>query len=143
MAGVAVLVYDGDCGFCTTSARWLARRAGRLDVVPWQKADLDGLGLTEEQCAAAVQYVDGARHLSSGAAVAAALGLCRQPYRTVGSVLGAAVLRPVVERAYARVAAHRHRLPGGTASCASDRDEGLGAGLGRKGSGNAVSPAHG
>lgn len=123
MVRLGVLVYDGDCGFCTRSATWLEHHAGSLAVVPWQRADLASLGLTEAQCQEAVQLVLDGRISSGGRAVALALADCRQPYRAVGRVLGLRAVAPIVERAYRVVAAHRHRLPGGTATCASDRDE--------------------
>jgi predicted DCC family thiol-disulfide oxidoreductase YuxK len=139
-----VLVFDGDCGFCTWSASQIARwSAGALDVVPWQRADLSGLGLTEAQCAVAVQFVDGDGVVSGGAAVARALQSCREPWRTAGRLLGLSVLAPVVERGYAVVAANRHRLPGGTPACALHDDErGLGGVDGER-SREPVPPAHG
>lgn len=142
MAAVAVLVYDGDCGFCTSSASWLQRRARGIDLVAWQDADLEGLGLTAAECATAVQLVTTSGRLSGGQAVAAALRRCRQPYRAIGSVLGMRVLRPVVEWGYCRVAANRHRLPGSTCAV-SDRDERPGAGPLRQGAAPSVAPADG
>ena len=89
-----------------------------MQVVPWQRADLETLTLTPEQCRSAVQFVrDGTVH-SGGAAVAEALRECGRAYRMLGSALGARVLRPLVDRAYATVARNRHRLPGSTAACA-------------------------
>jgi predicted DCC family thiol-disulfide oxidoreductase YuxK len=139
---VGVLVYDGDCGFCSSCAVWLRKRARGVDVVPWQGADLASLGLTPEECSSAAQFVDTAGRVSGGAAVAAALRASRQPYRFLGSLAGADRLLPVVERGYAFVAANRHRLPGGTPACASDGDEGWSGGVGRKGARAAVAPAH-
>ncbi|MFD0774857.1 hypothetical protein ACFQZ2_13035, partial [Streptomonospora algeriensis] len=45
-----VLVFDGDCGFCTSSAR-LARRfvEPRLRTVPWQVADLSSAARARAQ----------------------------------------------------------------------------------------------
>ena len=45
-----VLIFDGDCGFCTCSVLWLERWVVRpMDCVPWQYADLPALGLSEEE----------------------------------------------------------------------------------------------
>lgn len=118
-----VLIFDGDCAFCTSSADRLRRWArGGLDVVPWQRADLGALGLTESQCAAAVQFVGTDGRAAGGSAVARALLRCRQPWRSAGFLLGQPWLAPAVERGYALVAAHRHRLPGGTPACALHDD---------------------
>jgi predicted DCC family thiol-disulfide oxidoreductase YuxK len=120
--GLTVLVYDGDCGFCTRSAAWLQRHAPTMVVVAWQRADLASLDLTEGQCREAVQLVDGNGRASGGRAIAVALGRCRQPYRAGGALLAWRPLHPLVERAYALVAANRHRLPGSTCAL-SDGDE--------------------
>ena len=45
-----ILVFDGDCGFCTSSAGFGRRLLGVEHVEPWQFLDLDELGLTPEQC---------------------------------------------------------------------------------------------
>ena len=120
----AVLVFDGDCGFCTWSAGLLRRwsRDG-LTVVPWQRVDLAGLGLTAAECARAVQCVTPDGTYSGGQAVARSLRGCRQPWRTAGAVLALPALRPVVERGYAWVADHRHRLPGSTPACRMALDD--------------------
>ena len=51
-APLPVLVFDGDCAFCTTSAGVITRRLRRSPddyaVQPWQHLDLDALGLTPE-----------------------------------------------------------------------------------------------
>ena len=141
MAGLAVLVYDGDCGFCTSSARRLLRWSeGSLEAVPWQAADLDALGLTPQECESAVQLIGPSGRASAGAAVAAALLTCRQPYRAAGALLAWRPIRPLVERAYSLVAANRHRLPGSTCAV-SDRDEGPRCGFVGERAGQSVPPA--
>lgn len=139
----AVLVFDGDCGFCTWSAARIQRwAAGALDVEPWQRADLTALGLTEAQCSAAVQFVDADGVASGGAAVARALLRCREPWRTAGRVLALPWLRPVAERGYVMVAANRHRLPGATPACALHGDERPAGRVRGQGSADSVAPAH-
>lgn len=53
-----VLLYDGDCGFCTSCAHFLERIGPDADIVPWQFADLGALGITEQQASDAVQWVE-------------------------------------------------------------------------------------
>jgi predicted DCC family thiol-disulfide oxidoreductase YuxK len=109
-----LLIYDGDCGFCTSSATWVA--AGR--AVPWQRADLAALGLTREQANASVWWIDErGRRFHGHLAIAyslrargtwtAPLGrvLLHRPFTWIG-----AVVYPIVSR-------YRHRLPGGTPAC--------------------------
>ena len=114
----ATLVFDGDCGFCTSSAaRLTAWSRGGLVIVAWQRADISALGLTPEQCDSAVQFVRGDRRTSGGAAIADALSYCRQPWRATGAVIGLRGLAWLTEGAYRVVAANRHRLPGSTTAC--------------------------
>jgi predicted DCC family thiol-disulfide oxidoreductase YuxK len=119
-----VLVFDGDCGFCTTSARWLHRwviSGGSTRVAPWQLLNLDELGLTEDQCRAAVQWVgDGGRVASGHAAIAATLRAGHPVWRPVGALLVAPGFSWLAARLYAWVAAHRYALPGGTPACHMD-----------------------
>ena len=62
--GVAAptLVFDGDCGFCSTAARWAGAHLGdRASVEPAQRLGKDGLdrlGLSPEDAAAAAWWVD-------------------------------------------------------------------------------------
>jgi len=126
-----VLVYDGDCGFCSTGVRWLESRFPHtFAAVPYQRTDLDRLGLTERECHERVQWVGdvdapattrqtGARAVgallrSGGAGRGGASG-------AVSRLLGAATTVPPTSWAaaglYGLVAANRQRLPGGTPTC--------------------------
>ena len=113
-------LYDGDCGFCTTTAGWLERRVvGRVRVLPWQRADLAALGVTEQQASEAVQWIAADSPVLAGPdAVGAALRRGRGGWPLVGRVLGARVVRPLAWPAYRWVARHRHQFPGGTPACA-------------------------
>jgi predicted DCC family thiol-disulfide oxidoreductase YuxK len=118
-----VLIFDGDCGFCTTCARWLVHWVitDGSTVAPWQRLDLDELGLTADQCRAAVQWVsDGSDAVSGHAAVAAALRAGHPVWRPIGSLLMAPGFSWLAARVYTWVADHRYALPGGTPACRKD-----------------------
>lgn len=119
-----ILIFDGDCGFCTTSARFLARWVvgnRPATISPWQLADLAGLGLTPDQCRAAVQWVGEDAQVSSGhLAIAAALRSGHPLWRPLGTLLVAPGLSWLAGRLYEWVAAHRYALPGGTPACRPD-----------------------
>ena len=113
-----LLVFDGDCGFCTSSAR-AAQRWLRLEhVEQWQFLDLDALGLTRTQCEAAVQWVavDGTVLPAERAAIAA-LRHAGGAWRVVGTVLDLPGLRQLAGSIYRLVARYRYKLPGGTPAC--------------------------
>ena len=117
-----VLVYDGDCAFCSSSARFVAERLRRSPadyaVEPWQRLDLEALGLTAAQCDAAVRWVSADGIPDAGhVAIARALRASRWWVRPVGVLLLVPGVCAVAARAYAWVAANRHRLPGGTPAC--------------------------
>ncbi len=118
-AQVNTLIFDGDCGFCTTTVnlakRWVRPRAV---IVAYQFADLGQLGLTAEECAEAVQWVgaDGT-HRSGGQAVAAAMISAPNPWPLVGRTMRSPGVRVVVDLAYRWVARNRYRLPGSTPAC--------------------------
>lgn len=112
-----VLLYDGDCGFCTRAAGVLARWSGATTaVVAAQEADLGALGVTEERCAVEVVFV-GPTGISGGPyAVRDYLQTGALGWRVVARVAINRVTRPVAERAYRFVARHRHQLPPRTCS---------------------------
>jgi predicted DCC family thiol-disulfide oxidoreductase YuxK len=125
---LGTLVFDGDCAFCSTSARSVRALTGpAVRVIPYQRADLDALGLTPEQGAEAVWFVhpDG-RKERGHRAIAAALSAVGGVWRPVGAVLGSDALGPLAGGIYAWIARNRHRLPGGAPECrGQERPAGL------------------
>jgi predicted DCC family thiol-disulfide oxidoreductase YuxK len=117
-----LLIFDGDCGFCTTSARFVSRwvdRRHRYDVRPWQELDLAPLGVTEADCIEAAQFVRRDGSVVAGhRAIAAGLTHGAPLWRPLGHVLTLPGISALAARAYAWVADHRYALPGGTAACA-------------------------
>jgi predicted DCC family thiol-disulfide oxidoreductase YuxK len=117
-----LLIFDGDCGFCTTSARFASRwvdRRNRCDIVPWQQVDLAQFGLTEADCIDAAQFVrrDGqvrAAHL----AIAEGLRQGAPLWRPLGTVMTLPGVSQLAAKVYTWVADHRYALPGGTPACA-------------------------
>jgi predicted DCC family thiol-disulfide oxidoreductase YuxK len=116
-----VLLFDGDCGFCTTTAGLAARIAPALTVVPWQRADLGALGVRAEDAQAAVQWVAADKRIYAGAAATARFLIAAGGgWRFIGRLLLVPGVRRLADLAYRLVAANRHRLPGGTPACRAD-----------------------
>jgi GNAT superfamily N-acetyltransferase/predicted DCC family thiol-disulfide oxidoreductase YuxK len=110
-----VFLYDGDCGFCTTSARWLQRHAiSDAGVVAWQHVDLAAFGLIAEECSEAVRWVADGQRAAGPDAIAAYMQTSTLSWRTGGRVLAAPLSRHVTWPVYRWVARHRGQLRGGT-----------------------------
>jgi predicted DCC family thiol-disulfide oxidoreductase YuxK len=117
-----VLLYDGDCAFCSSCARFLKRLRPDADVVPWQLTDLTALGVSEQQASDSVQWVGGDGTIRSGhEAIAALLCVAGAVPRSVGRLLLLPGLSWIAAKGYRLVADDRQRLPGGTPACASRR----------------------
>jgi predicted DCC family thiol-disulfide oxidoreductase YuxK len=113
-------VFDGDCSFCTLCADFIERRIPTTaKVIPWQFADLAELGLTVEQCEAAVQWVGADGATAAGPdAIAHLLKDAGRFWSLPGAALALRPVRAAAWPAYQWVADHRHLMPGGTAACA-------------------------
>lgn len=69
-----VLVYDGDCAFCSASVRFAERHVRpRCDIAPWQSADLAAYGTTEQRAGYEVLWVTPAGAVHGGAQALARL----------------------------------------------------------------------
>ena len=114
-----VLVFDGDCAFCTSSAHLLERIGPEAEIVAWQLADLDELGITAAQATEAVQWVGSDGTVRSGhEAIAAALGTAGWPWRVAGRLITLPGISALAAVTYRWIARNRYRLPGGTPACA-------------------------
>jgi predicted DCC family thiol-disulfide oxidoreductase YuxK len=117
-----VFLYDGDCAFCTSCARFIERHIPTsAEVSPWQFADLDALGVPQDDAEASVQWIDqrAARPLRAAgpAAIARLLVDAGSYWRPLGWMLDRRPVRWIAGPAYRLIARNRHRLPGGTAAC--------------------------
>jgi predicted DCC family thiol-disulfide oxidoreductase YuxK len=125
-----VLVYDGDCGFCTSSARLIGRLPVDADIVAFQFADLDALGTTAARAEREVLWVeDGVVH-GGARAVARLFIRAGGPWRALGLIMRVPPLNRLADGVYALVSANRHRMPGGTPACslpAAERPSGTSA----------------
>jgi predicted DCC family thiol-disulfide oxidoreductase YuxK len=115
-----LLIFDGDCAFCSSCVRAAGRiLPGTVHAVPWQRVpDLAAYGLTPEAAAASLQWVDSSGSLASGhEAVAQTLMTAGGVWRYVGRSLLVPGISAVTALVYDVVARNRDRLPGGTPAC--------------------------
>lgn len=116
-----VLIFDGDCKFCSSSARAFVRMTkNRISTAPYQRSDLDALGLKLSDCEQAVQYVSHTGIESGHLAISQGLIDSKTFWSLAGYVLKWPVVTSVAFVVYHWVAKNRHRLPGGTPACAID-----------------------
>ncbi|MEW2256843.1 DUF393 domain-containing protein [Streptomyces sp. NPDC047869] len=123
-----VLVYDGDCGFCTASVTLARRWIGpRCDITARQWADLEALGVTQERAEYEALWVTPDGTVYGGArAVAKLLSSARGGWPVVGAVLQLAPARRLAHGVYRAIAHNRHRLPGSTPACSLPAGRGPG-----------------
>lgn len=115
-----ILIFDGDCAFCTTSARWLqARLHSQVAVEPWQFTDLAAYGTDADRATREVLWVDAAGRIHGGAqAFAQWLIHSGGGWRVLGTVLRLPPVRWFAAGVYRVIADNRDRMPGGTPACA-------------------------
>ncbi|WP_460307052.1 thiol-disulfide oxidoreductase DCC family protein [Actinocorallia aurea] len=115
-----VLLFDGDCGFCTTCVAFIERRIRPdAEILPHQWQDLASYGTTADRAADEILWITPSGEILGGArAVAAMLRSSPAPWRPLGRLLTLPPLTWAAHAAYRITARNRHRLPGGTPACA-------------------------
>ena len=121
---VPLVIFDGDCGFCTSSAHWVARRLNRrpgpsVALVPWQFTDLAALGTTAERAQREALWVGTDGEIRGGAAAFAEwLTFRGGAYAVAGRLMNLPLVRSLAAAVYGVIAKNRHRMPGGSPACA-------------------------
>ncbi|MEJ8636400.1 MULTISPECIES: thiol-disulfide oxidoreductase DCC family protein [Streptomyces] len=120
MRTVPVLVYDGDCAFCTSSVAFIERRVRpRCTITPWQFADLRSLGTTQRRAEHELLWITPTGAAYGGSqAVAKLLLRAGKGWAVLGALLTLPPLRWIARGVYRAVADNRDRMPGGTPACA-------------------------
>lgn len=115
-----VLIFDGDCAFCTT---WVGRLEAILPVfprsTPWQWVDLDEFGMTRDDVTRYAWVVTSTHQYAGHLAFSALLRM--QPgfgLRLLGELVATPPFSWLAAVGYHFIARYRHRLPGGTPACA-------------------------
>lgn len=123
-ADEVILVFDGDCGFCTSSANFVvAHSSVPVVAVAWQLTDLSSLDLDVERASQRVYLVEGDTTNGGHRAFARLLIVQRSPVlRCLGWMMQVPPLSWAAAVGYRLVARFRHRLPGGTPACALGRN---------------------
>ena len=118
-----VLVYDGDCGFCTTSATWMRRHwpdetsSTILASHQLDRSEATASTLSDRDLATSVWWLSGDVRLSGSDAIAAALVEAGGSLSYLGRALGSRPVSVIARPTYRFIARHRQWLPGATDSC--------------------------
>jgi predicted DCC family thiol-disulfide oxidoreductase YuxK len=114
------VIFDGSCGFCTRTARWLRSldRNGRVTALPFQHPGVPAqFGLTTADCeAAAWAIAPGLPPQRGAAAVMLALAIAMEN-RLDWLIYQLPVFQQLLDAGYALVSHVRHRLPGDRPYC--------------------------
>jgi predicted DCC family thiol-disulfide oxidoreductase YuxK len=119
---VPILVYDGNCGFCTSVAMKISDRwRVPAKASSWQDLGGDGLaelGLTPADGQKAAWWVDSDGRLFEGYLAVAKSLIAAQGWRgAVGKMILIPPVGGVAAVGYRIVVRNRHRLPGSTNAC--------------------------
>ena len=118
-----LLIYDGDCAFCSSSIRFIQKVLRRPpNMEPFQFIDTKAFGLTKNECSEEIKFVDADGQVYGGEKAYQMLlkrdgGLLA----ALGSLLRLPGITQVMGVVYRWVAKNRHSLPGGTPTCSLPR----------------------
>jgi predicted DCC family thiol-disulfide oxidoreductase YuxK len=92
----------------------------RTPIRPYQKLDLESLGLNSELTSRAVYYVRDGKYLVAAEAIAQLLIDSKRSWLIIGVALKLPLVRSLARSVYYWIAKNRHRLPGGKPECKFD-----------------------
>lgn len=118
-----ILIYDGDCAFCSSTIRTLQRiMKKKSPMVPFQHVDTSRFGLTKQQCSQEIKFVDASGRVHGGEGAFRNLFIHAEGlWAFLGRLMNLPGVRTISGTLYRWVARNRYRLPGGTPTCALPR----------------------
>jgi predicted DCC family thiol-disulfide oxidoreductase YuxK len=124
MTSNITLIFDGDCGFCTSAANQIVKRSkAKIVAVPWQFTDLAQYSLTQAQVADQVYLAIDDENFAGHEAFAMVFRVQPNAFlRFIGKTMMSRYLRWFSMPIYRLVARYRHKLPGGTPACKLPRE---------------------
>lgn len=109
------LLYDGDCGLCIATARWLGEQvpASRLALLPLQQVDLDrhvAELVADRDLAETLHFVRSDGAVLTGARAALAAGRLVPILGLYAALLDRPLGHELLEPLYREIASHRRRI---------------------------------
>lgn len=114
-----VLIFDGDCGFCTSTANYVVSHSKTpIEAHAWQLVDVTKYGLLQQQAQKRVYVIDQGNAFGGHEAFAQLLRLQKSWFlSTVAFIMVVPPICWLSRIAYSLIARYRHKLPGGTPAC--------------------------
>jgi predicted DCC family thiol-disulfide oxidoreductase YuxK len=124
MSSNITLIFDGDCGFCTSAANQIVKLSKtKIVAVPWQFSDLSKYSLTKNQVADQVYLAVDDENFGGHEAFAMVFRVQPNAFlQFMGKTMMSRYLRWFSMPTYRLVARYRHKLPGGTPACKLPRE---------------------
>ena len=116
---MALVIYDGDCAFCSSAARFAQQQvAPSLSYSPYQFTVLAKYGITTEQALSSLKFVTNSGEvLSAHLAVSQIMRNGNKFWKLLGILVDLPIIRLLAALGYKLTAKYRHKLPGGTPTC--------------------------
>ena len=118
-----VLIFDGDCGFCTVSAKRVKSLVSNLSILAWQSVQLADYGLTESQVTERAYLFEPGADTPKGGSDAIFGALAIADNKLIRFLAKLWLYPPLVwvgRLTYPVLARNRHKLPGATDACRID-----------------------
>lgn len=103
-------LFDGQCRFCRASVGLALKLKAHCEFLAWQDCEVLPDGVTAEQCAREVVFVDAHGAISGGAAAVAQI-LRTTRLKQIAGIIDAPFMLPISEGIYKWVARHRGQIP--------------------------------
>ncbi len=114
-----LLVYDGDCGFCTEVAeRFRPHLPSNARAIPWQELpSLAAYGLQKEDVTSASYWIENGKTYRGADGIARTLQACGGISAVLGISIRVFPVNMAARAVYFWVARNRDKFPGSTQAC--------------------------
>lgn len=121
-----LIIYDGDCGFCTKSLKTLGNALGSKapKALPYQVLEISRFGITAIEARKEMKYIDIHGKIWGGAAAFRRVFYdSKGSWRLVAYFMALPLIKQLSVLTYRLIAGNRHNMPGASSSCSLPSDE--------------------
>lgn len=120
MQGIGLVIYDGDCGFCTKTVIRLTKCLGKKapNFSTFQSIDLSEFNLTLDQVQMEMKYVDRNGRIWGGAhAFRNVFKDANGVWLLVAGLMSMPLIKQAASLLYRKIAVNRQKMPGASEAC--------------------------